>query len=311
MSPVITKSLEKIYQDADIAATSNEPVLILGETGVGKEVLARYIHSRSPRSGAPFLPLNCSALPPSLIETELFGHARGAFTGAQAEKKGILEQARRGTLLLDELGDMPLDAQAKLLRVIETGEVWPVGSTAYRQIDVRFIAATNTDLKSRIELGQFRRDLYYRLNMFVYHLRPLRERQDEIAALVDGLLEGKMVLSSSVLELFMCYPWPGNVRELRNVITYIRCRTDGREVRLEHLPVEMLESCRCPHVLNGEALKAKLECFEAAVLRQALRLDPNPLAVAERIGIQSRTLYRRMRKFGIRLPRRGAASPKA
>ena len=206
--------------------------------------------------------------------------------------------------MLDELGDMPLDAQAKLLRVIETGEIWPVGSSSYRQIDVRYIAATNADLKARIESGQFRRDLYYRLNMFVYHLRPLRERRDEIAVLAEALLDGKMVLSPSVLELFFCYPWPGNLRELRNVVTYIRCRTSGPEVLLEHLPVEMVENCRCQEVLHGEALKSKLECFEAEVLRQALRLDPNPLAVAERIGIQSRTLYRRMRKFGIRLPAR-------
>lgn len=309
MNPVITKSLEKIYQDAEIAATSKEPVLILGETGVGKEVLARYVHSRSARSGQPFLPLNCSALPPALIESELFGHARGAFTGAVSEKKGMLEQARHGTMLLDELGDMPLDTQAKLLRVIETGEVWPVGSHGYRQIDVRFIAATNADLKERIELGQFRRDLYYRLNMFVYYLKPLRERPGDIAVFAEALLEGKMVLSPRVLELFMCYPWPGNLRELRNVITYIRCRTTGREVLLEHLPVEMVESCKCPAVLHSEALKDKLECFEAEVLRQALRLDPDPQVVADRIGIQSRTLYRRMRKFGIRRPRGSSANP--
>jgi transcriptional regulator with PAS, ATPase and Fis domain len=304
VNPVITKSLEKIYRDAEIAATSKEPVLILGETGVGKEVLARYIHSRSPRSAQPFLPLNCSALPPALIESELFGHARGAFTGAVTEKKGMLEQARQGTMLLDELGDMPLDTQAKLLRVIETGEVWPVGSQAYRQIDVRFIAATNADLKSRIELGQFRRDLYYRLNMFVYYVRPLRERPEDIVVFAESLLDGKMVLSPSVLELFRCYPWPGNLRELRNVITYVRCRATGREVLLEHLPPELVDTCKYPAILNCPSLKVKLECFEAEVLRQALKVDPNPQVAAERIGIELRTLYRRMRKFGIRVPPR-------
>ncbi|MDE3077800.1 MAG: sigma-54 factor interaction domain-containing protein, partial [Chloroflexota bacterium] len=159
MNPLITRSLEKIYRDGEIAATTNEPVLIQGETGVGKEVLARFIHARSPRRARAFLPLNCSALPSSSIESELFGHVQGAFAGATYEKKGILEQASGSTVLLDEIGDLPLDVQGKLLRVIETGEMWPVGAAEYRQIDVRFIATTNSDIKARLELGQFRRDL--------------------------------------------------------------------------------------------------------------------------------------------------------
>jgi transcriptional regulator with PAS, ATPase and Fis domain len=299
VNPLVTNSLEKIYQDAKIAASSSEPVLILGETGVGKEVLARYIHTQSRRCGQPFLPLNCSALPPTLIESELFGHSQGAFTGAAHEKKGILEQAGHGTVLLDEIGDMPLDVQAKVLRVIETGEMWPVGSTAYRRIDVRFIAVTNADVKARLEHGQFRRDLYFRLNIFLYQLPPLRQKPEEIPLFVEEMLHGEAVLSVPVRELFFCYPWPGNIRELKNVITYARSRTNGREILLEHLPVELVESCKHPAVLRGQNLKTKLECFEAVVMRNTLRLHPDPRDAAEHMGIQLRTLYRRMRKFGI------------
>ncbi len=304
MNPLITKSLGKIYQDAQIAATSNEPVLILGETGVGKEMLARYIHAQSRRSSHPFLPLNCSALPPNLIESELFGHAQGAFTGAAHEKKGILEQAEHGSVLLDEIGDMPVDVQAKVLRVIETGEMWPVGSTAYRRIDVRFIAATNAELKSRIEHGQFRRDLYYRLNIFLYQLPPLRQEPDEIPLFADAILGGEAVLSTPVLELFFCYPWPGNIRELKNVLIYARSRANGREILLEHLPVELVETCKHPAVLRGRKLKEKLECFEAVVLRQALRLYPDPRIAAKQMGIELRTFYRRMKKYGVTSPAR-------
>ncbi|MBI2818597.1 MAG: sigma-54-dependent Fis family transcriptional regulator [Acidobacteria bacterium] len=300
MNPLITKSLEKIYEDAKIAAASSEPVLILGETGVGKEVLARYIHAESRRCGQPFLPLNCSALPATLIESELFGHSRGAFTGAAHEKRGILEQAEHGTVLLDEIGDMPMDVQAKVLRVIETGEMWPVGSTAYRRIDVRFLAATNADVKARLEHGGLRRDLYYRLNIFLYQLPPLRQKPEEIPLFAEAMLQGETVLSTSVLELFFCYSWPGNIRELKNVITYARSRTTGREILLEHLPVELVASCKHPGVLRGQGLQQKLECFEAEVLRHTLRLHPDPRDAAAQMGIQLRTLYRRMKKFGIR-----------
>ena len=304
MTPLITKSREKIYQDAQIAATTNEPVLILGETGVGKEILARYIHSHSRRCAWPFLPLNCSALPPSLIESELFGYAAGAFTGATHEKKGILEQAERGTVLLDEIADLPLDVQAKLLRVIETSEMWPVGANAYRRINVRFIAATNADIKARLEQGQFRQDLYYRLNIFVYHLPPLRHRPEEIPLFADTVLEGEANLSPSVLELFLCYPWPGNIRQLKNVLIYARSKAKGHEIQLEHLPGELIENCPHPAVLYGRGLKRKLECFEAEVLRQTLRLYPNPQEAADYMGVQLRTLYRRMKKFGIHSPAR-------
>ena len=302
MIPLIPRSLETIFQDAKIAATSNEPVLILGETGVGKEILARYIHAQSRRCGQPFLPLNCSALPPTLIESELFGHTLGAFTGAAHEKRGILEQAEHGTVLLDEIGDMPWDVQAKVLRVIETGEMWPVGSAAYRRIDVRFIAATNAVLKDCLENGRFRRDLYYRLNIFLYQLPPLRHHPEEIPQFVDAMLDGEAVLSTPVLELFFCYPWPGNLRELKNVISYARSRTSGREILLEHLPAELVESCKHPTVLRGQKLQQKLDCFEAVVLRQTLRLYPDPRVAAEHAGMQLRTFYRRMRKFGITVP---------
>jgi len=174
-----------------------------------------------------------------------------------------------------------------------------VGSGAYRHIDVRFIGATNADIKARLETGGFRRDLFYRLNIFLYHLPPLRQRPEEIPVFVDSILHGEAVLSASVLELFYCYPWPGNIRELKNVIIYARSRAAGREILLEHLPAELVETCRHPAVLRGQGLQQKLECFEAEVLRHMLRLYPEPRDAAAQMGIQLRTLYRRMKKFGI------------
>lgn len=207
-------------------APTELPVLITGETGTGKELFARAIHGLSPRRRYPFVSLNCAAIPETLLESELFGHVRGAFTGATSDRQGFFEVAHQGTLFLDEIGDMPLSIQAKVLRVLENGEFSPLGSSEIRRVDVRLIAATNRDLERAVQEGTFRQDLYYRLNAVRIHLPPLRERPEDIPVLVEyfaartcerlGItFEG---IAPEALELLQHYPWPGNVRELRNLI---------------------------------------------------------------------------------------------
>ncbi|HSP07594.1 MAG TPA: sigma 54-interacting transcriptional regulator, partial [Acidobacteriota bacterium] len=214
-------SLDKIFRDAEIAARSHEAVLLLGETGSGKEVLARYIHHHSRRKDRPFVPVNCAAIPSHLLESELFGVEKGAYTGATQSRKGYLEQAQGGTVLLDEVAEIPAEAQAKLLRTIETRELAPLGSSRYRALDLRFIAATNSDLRARTEKGDFRRDLYYRLSIFVYTLPPLRQRLQDLPLLMHHFLtqeDAPAGIAPGAIELLHCYPWPGNVRELKNVL---------------------------------------------------------------------------------------------
>ncbi|GBC78733.1 Limonene hydroxylase [bacterium HR08] len=302
---VVIGSLEKIFRDAEIAARSSEAVLILGETGVGKEVLARYIHERSRRSARPFLPINCAAIPTHLLESELFGYERGAFTGATRSRKGLLEEAEGGTVFLDEVVEIPPDAQAKLLRAIETKRVRPLGSARDRPIDVRFIAATNADIKQKVERGEFRRDLYYRLSIFVYVIPPIRERPQDIPALVHQFLTEAGIsvrLSPATWELLLCYPWPGNVRELKNALTYALARVDGEEVRPEHLPDHILARCPRPEVLREATLRRKLACFEAQLLAEALKRHSDLSAVARELGIGVRTLYRKLRRYGLSKP---------
>jgi transcriptional regulator with PAS, ATPase and Fis domain len=305
VDPVIG-SLEKIFRDAEIAARSSEAVLILGETGVGKEVLARYIHEHSRRRDHPFFPINCAAIPSHLLESELFGYERGAFTGATQSRKGLLEQAEGGTVFLDEITEIPLEAQAKLLRTIETCELMPLGGTKYRTIDVRFIAATNSDIKPKVERGEFRRDLYYRLSIFVYTIPPLRERLQDIPALVRHFLAeagGSARLSPAVIELFLCYPWPGNVRELRNVVNYALAKADGQVIGIEHLPEEITARCHRPDVLRGTRLDEKTACFEAHLLAEMIKHYSDPQEAAQRLGLGLRTFYRKLKKYGLRMPR--------
>ncbi|MCS6898031.1 MAG: sigma-54 dependent transcriptional regulator [Nitrospira sp.] len=305
MNPVIG-SLEKIFRDAEIAARSSEAVLILGETGVGKEVLARYIHEHSRRRGRPFFPINCAAIPAHLMESELFGYERGAFTGATQSRKGLLEQAEGGTVFLDEITEIPLDAQAKLLRTIETRELIPLGGTKYRTIDVRFIAATNSEIKPKVERGEFRRDLYYRLSIYVYTIPPLRDRLQDIPPLVRHFLTEAGVsarLSPAVLEVFLCYPWPGNVRELKNVITYALARANGQIIGIEHLPEHITARCHRPDVLLGTRLEEKTACFESRLLAEMIEHYPDPREAASRLGLGLRTFYRKLKKYGLTLRR--------
>lgn len=295
-------SLEKIFHDAEIAARSQEAVLILGETGSGKEVLARYIHAHSRRKEHPFLPVNCAAIPSHLMESELFGVEKGAYTGATQTRKGYLEQAQGGTVLLDEVSEIPAEAQAKLLRTIETRELAPLGSSRYRKIDVRFIAATNSDLRARMERGEFRRDLYYRLSIFVYTLPPLRQRLQDLSLLLRQFLAEENApagFSPGALELLHCYPWPGNIRELKNVVHHAAIRSNGGEIGYEHLPDHIVAQCDRPAVLEGANFKNKTECFEAHLLSEMMKQCATPEEASRRLGLGLRTLYRKLKKYRI------------
>ena len=219
-------------------------VLLLGETGTGKELFARVIHHNSSRRDMPFVPINCSAIPENLLETELFGHVRGAFTGAVASKKGILEEAEGGTVFLDEIGDMSLALQAKLLRVIEDQVIRPVGGTKGNKVDIRFVTATNKDLRAAVKQGTFREDLYYRINVISLHIPPLRERKEDIRSLTQYYLDkysfemGREVkqVSPEAMDVMMRYEWAGNVRELQNVIERAILISDGSIIGAQHLP---------------------------------------------------------------------------
>lgn len=295
-------SLDKIFRDAEIAARSHEAVLILGETGSGKEVLARHIHSHSRRKERPFLPVNCAAIPAHLLESELFGVEKGAYTGATQSRKGYLEQAQGGTVLLDEVAEIPPEAQAKLLRTIETRELAPLGSSRYRPLDVRFIAATNSDLRARTERDEFRRDLYYRLSIFVYTLPPLRQRLQDLPVLVRHFLAAEETptdVSPGAMELLHCYPWPGNIRELKNVLHHAVARSGGGEIRPEHLPEHIVARCHRPEVLQNMDLKNKTECFEAHLLAEMMKQCKDPEEASRRLGLNLRTLYRKLKKYGI------------
>ena len=297
-------------------------VLILGETGVGKELLARRIHELSPRAGRPLVSLNCAALAESLLESELFGHERGAFTGAVQPKVGLIESADGGTLFLDEVGEMPAATQAKLLRVLEQREVTRVGALRPRVIDVRFIAATNRDLEREVTEGRFRQDLYFRLNGISLSVPPLRERPDEIGLLARTFIEqvSRVMgrdppprLSPEALTMLQRYRWPGNIRELRNVIERAVLLGSGQMITSEHLPVERLESVPPPGESSAAALLSAAESAPTADLGSAEReriLDAlercvwNQSQAAKLLGISRGTLIKRIEEYGLPRPRK-------
>jgi two-component system response regulator AtoC len=324
--------MDRVRQLAVRAATSNINVLILGETGVGKEVLARGIHRQSPRAAAPFLALNCAGLTESLIESELFGYEKGAFTGANHAKLGLLESANGGSVFLDEIGEMPAGLQARLLRVIESREVLPVGALKPRAIDVRFIAATNRDLEAEVLRGSFRRDLFFRLNGLSLTIPPLRERVTEIAELARIFLEAAAresgrpppELVQPALELLLAYRWPGNIRELKNVMERAVVLCDGAVIDLSHLPVDKMRPSASVVVATISA-EAPPDLFSAPPLEipgsrpsfspederertrimQALRSAAgNQTAAARALGIPRRTFVARLERYAIPRPRK-------
>ncbi|HTM22744.1 MAG TPA: sigma 54-interacting transcriptional regulator, partial [Kofleriaceae bacterium] len=306
-------------------APGNINVLLLGETGVGKEVTAETIHQLSSRRDRPFLCLNCAAFPETLLESELFGHERGAFTGASGAKPGLLETARGGTVLLDEIGEMPLSVQAKLLRVIEDKQVLPLGAVKPRAIDVRFIAATNRDLEAEAARGRFRADLYFRLNGASLLIPPLRSRVDEIRPLAEEFVARACdergggrppALAAEALRWLEAYPWPGNIRELRSMMERAVLLCGGADtITTEHLPVEKM-GVRAPpsETRTGEIqalpaagpLRGALEDEERRKIVAALAAaHGNQARAAGILGIARRTLVRKLAQLGIPRPRKG------
>jgi DNA-binding NtrC family response regulator len=280
-------------------------VLITGENGAGKELVAHAIHALSKRADGPFNKLNCAALPKDLVESELFGHEKGSFTGALQARAGRLELADRGTLFLDEIGDLSLEAQAKLLRALETGEFERVGGSRTLHVDVRVVAATNRDLAQAIEAGDFRQDLFYRLNVLPVHVPPLRERPTDVGPLARHFLErsraaeerSPITLSAEAVTLLEGYHWPGNVRELRNLMERAAVLCEGPDVRPEDL-VTWLESPASGDRASG--LRAEVERREADAIRRALeQADWNVTQAAAGLGIDRTNLHRKMRKHGI------------
>ena len=292
-------------------AVTDSTVLITGESGTGKGVVARSIHEQSPRSEAPFIPINCGAIPENLLESELFGHTKGAFTGADRARKGLFSQADRGTLFLDEIGEMPLHMQAKLLHVIEDKEVRPLGGEQARRIDTRIVAATNRDLLDQVRQGKFREDLYFRLSKFVIAIPPLRERQDDISRLIRYVMQniagaGKTPLGLDPVaeEILAEYPWPGNVRELENVINRAYILADGGRIKLSDLPPDIAR--QMPAADNGSSairlaggsLRDQMRRMEADVIFRALEeCGGDRRQAAQRLEIGLSSLYRKLEEF--------------
>jgi len=308
--------MRALYEQAAQAARATISVLLLGETGVGKEVLARAIHAASPRAGRPFLALNCAALSESLLEAELFGHEKGAFTGAASARPGLFESAEGGTVFLDEVGELPASIQVKLLRVLEERQVLRVGARQPRAIDVRFVSATNRDLEAESEQGRFRRDLFFRLDGIALTIPPLRERRDEIAELAALFAEAacdqlgrsdQPVLGEDVLDLLSRHAWPGNVRELRNVIERAVVLCSGSRLLPQHLPPRLVErvtaAARDPAPAGraeAPALRSSVADFEKQRIVDALeQCGGNQTRAAERLGISRRTLVARLSEWGL------------
>jgi DNA-binding NtrC family response regulator len=300
-SPAIATLLADIRR----VAPSQAKVLITGENGVGKDLVAEAIHRLSKRADKPFVKLNCAAIPRDLVESELFGHEKGAFTGALQRKVGRLERADQGTLFLDEIGDLSAESQAKLLRALETGEVDRIGATDTIKVDVRILSATNKDLAEAMETGDFRRDLFYRLNGVPLHVAPLRERRTDIPALAGHFLaracaaEGKAEkrLSAEALALLEEYRWPGNVRELRNLMERAAILVEGVEVAGEDL-ASWLDSAAASEESAG--LRGEIERREAEAIRKALeQAGWNVTQAAAGLGIDRTNLHRKMRKYAI------------
>jgi len=305
-------AFQSALRTAAVAAATEVSVLVLGETGTGKEVLARAIHTESPRAGGPFQSVNCAALPEELAESQLFGHRKGAFTGAVADHAGFVASAEGGTLFLDEVGELSAAVQAKLLRFLESGEYQPVGATAPKQGNARVVAATNRDLFAEVRAGRFREDLFYRLHVVPVELPALRERAEDIPKLAERLA-GEVaerhglptpVFTRAALDALTRYAWPGNVRELRNVCERLVILLSGCEIGPDNLPAEI----RGPQAPQDEGLFTlpesgiRLDALEADLIRQALaKTAGNRSRAARLLGLSRDTLLYRVKKYAIEM----------
>ncbi len=298
-SPAIKTVLDMIGK----VAPTTTPVLIQGESGTGKELVAVEIHARSDRATKPFIIINCAAIPENLLEAELFGHEKGAFTGAVQKKPGQFKLADKGSLFLDEIGELPLSLQAKLLRAIENGEFLPLGGTKPTMVDVRIIAATNSDLEKLSASGGFRQDLYYRLNVFPIRISPLRERNEDILPIARAFLASKTIsdeISSDVVEMLEGYSWPGNVRELRNVLERAVILSGGEPIEREHIMISEEGLDAGGNGLSALVGRKSLEEIERSLIELALeKTGGNKSKAAGLLGITRRTLYSRMEKYGL------------
>ncbi|MGE5048388.1 MAG: sigma-54 interaction domain-containing protein [Deltaproteobacteria bacterium] len=290
-------AMRSLLVRAAALARASAPVVLQGETGTGKEVLARVLHATSPRSGKPFVAVNCAALPGDLLESELFGHSRGAFTGAVSDKAGLFEEAEGGTLLLDEVAELPLPLQAKLLRVLQDGEVRRVGSNRPHRADVRVFAATHRELRGQVERGAFREDLFYRLNVFALTLPPLRERKEDILPIALQLLELEKSkargFSRDAERALLAYGWPGNIRELSNAVRHGAALAQSAEVRADDLPDEV----RRPRSARP-SMRPLAEVEREHVLAVLDSCGGNQAEAARVLGLARNTLWRRLRAYG-------------
>jgi DNA-binding NtrC family response regulator len=312
---ILNPAMRELYRLARRVASHAAPVLILGETGTGKELIARHIHEAGARRDEPFRAINCSAIPASLLESVLFGHERGAFTGANEARKGIFEEADGGTLFLDEIGELPLLAQAALLRVLETKQLTRVGGTRVIEVDVRCVSATHCDLEAMIANKTFRSDLFHRLNLLTLQVPPLRERRDEIEALAmlflrasaSGACAGPRSFSSDALKCLCAYAWPGNVRELRNVVERAALLCEGPDVSEDALPERMRVAVAATSTADdkragsGGRFATMVRSYETQLITEALAATAgNQTKAAELLGMPLRTLVYKLRSFGLR-----------
>lgn len=311
-----SQAIRTLFDQIRVVARAQGPVLINGESGTGKELVAKALHAESERADGPFLAVNCAGIPQELLESEFFGHAAGAFTGARKARNGLLQEAQGGTLLLDEIGEMPLTLQAKLLRALQDGSVRPVGQDTEVQVDVRIIAATHRDLKQKVTEGSFREDLYYRLETFAIQIPPLRQREDDLELLAqqfvrqNAVAQGKAIqgFSDQALALVRVYPFPGNVRELQNVVERAVAFCDGEWIEPRHLPGRLLETLNDKdpgitivpdsfseqerRLLEGKVLPTLDELQKRYVQLVLNEVQGNKRRAAALLGIGRRTLYR-------------------
>ncbi len=313
-------SIHEVKRLVERIAASDKPALIQGESGTGKELVARAIHAKSPRADRPLVVINCAALPESLLESELFGYEKGAFTGASDAKPGLFEIADGGTLFIDEFGELAGGLQAKLLRVLEDGSMRRIGSIRERKVKVRLIAATNRDLSAEVAAGRFREDLFYRVNVLSIQMPPLRERPEDIPLLVDHFLKGTWKLAPGVMELFMSSPWPGNVRQLVNALERAKILSDDQTIHLENLPTDLRNLSRKPSsstLMSSAAGSSQVQyssdsrdligssieldsLSQMHVMEVLKRNNGNKAKSARALGIARRSLYRLLERFEVK-----------